>query len=136
MLILSPEACPLTRGLEEDGGHTVLVSMKVTLESGQGLESHGSGAGALHDQLQDGVAPGVGKPSCGDPWAAALGLSGKPPIRVAQLDLLVRQNVPLATVQYIRRSNLKRRKGKEEEESGFCWISQAAYFSTCSMEKS
>lgn len=78
----------------------------------------GTGQGRSMTNSRMGVAPGVGKPSCWDPWAAALGReweAAHPGCSTASACEAKRPT--LATVQSIGGSNLKRRKeGKEEEE--------------------
>ena len=99
-------------------GTQALVFVKMTLESGQGLEMHGHRAGALRDKLQDACGPRVGKCSCWNPWAAVLGCEWEAASLVCSTAFACEAKRPtLATVQSIQGNNLKRRRdGKEEEE--------------------
>lgn len=102
-------------------GTQALVFVKMTLESGQGLETHGHRAGALRDRLQDACGPRVGKCSCWNPWAAVLGCEWEAAYLGCSTAFACEAKLPtLATVQSIQGNNLKRRRdGKEEESAEF-----------------
>lgn len=93
-----------------------LVFMKVTLV--KGWKRMGTGQGRSMTNSRMGVAPGVGKRSCWNPWAAVLGREWEAAHPdCSTVSVCEAKRPTLATVQSIQGSNLKRRReGKEEEE--------------------